>query len=73
MRKLFAIIVGIFLLCSVVSAQQTGSISGTVTLEGDVALPGVVVTATADVLPKMQSTVSDAAGNYRFAALPPGA
>ncbi len=73
MRKQFAIIVGIFLLCSVASAQQTGSISGTVTLEGDVALPGVIVTATADVLPKMQSTVTDAAGNYRFAALPPGA
>jgi hypothetical protein len=73
MRRLFAIIIGIFLLCSVASAQQTGSISGTVTLEDGVGLPGVIVTASADVLPKMQSTVSDAAGNYRFAALPPGA
>ena len=75
MRKLFAIIVGIFLLCSVASAQQTqtGSIEGTVTLEGGEALPGVIVVATADVMPKARSTVTDGAGDYRFAAMPPGA
>jgi len=74
MRKLFVIFIGIFLLCSVASAQQTqtGSIEGTVTLEGGVALPGVAVTATADVMPKARATVTDAAGGYRFPALPPG-
>jgi hypothetical protein len=74
MRRLFAIIVGIFLLCSVASAQQTqtGTIEGTVTLEGGVGLPGVAVTATADVMPKARATVTDAAGRYRFPALPPG-
>ena len=73
MRKLFVIIIGTFLLCSVASAQQTGSVSGIVTLEDGVGLPGVIVTATADVLPKMRSTVTAASGDYRFAALPPGA
>jgi len=75
MRKTFVIIVGFFLLCSVAGAQQTqtGSISGTVTLEGGEALPGVIVTAAADVLPKGRSTVTDAAGSYRFSAMPPGA
>ena len=75
MRKLFAIIIGIFLLCSVASAQQTqtGSISGAVTLEDGEALPGVIVVATADVMPKARSTVTDGAGSYRFSAMPPGA
>ncbi len=75
MRKLFVIIIGSFLLCSVAAAQQTqtGSISGIVTLEDGEPLPGVIVTATADVLPKARSTVTDAVGDYRFVALPPGA
>ena len=75
MRRLFAIIIGIFLLCSVAGAQQTqtGSVSGIVTLESGEGLPGVIVTATADVMPKMRSTVSAAGGEYRFVALPPGA
>ena len=75
MRRLFAIIIGIFLLCSVASAQQTqtGSISGAVTLEDGEALPGVIVVATADVMPKARSTVTDGAGSYRFSAMPPGA
>jgi len=74
MRKLFVIVIGVFLLCSVASAQQmqTGSIAGTVTLGDSEALPGVIVTATADVMPKVRSTVTDAAGDYRFVALPPG-
>jgi len=74
MRRLFVMIVGIFLLCSVASAQQTqtGSIEGTVTLEGGEALPGVIVTATADVMPKARSTVTAASGDYRFIAMPPG-
>jgi len=74
MKKLIVIIIGSFLLCSLAGAQQTqsGAISGTVTLESGEALPGVIVQATADVLPKGRSTVTDAAGNYRFSAVPPG-
>ncbi|MDX2438237.1 MAG: carboxypeptidase-like regulatory domain-containing protein [Acidobacteriota bacterium] len=74
MRKLFVIVIGSLLLCSVAGAQQTqtGSINGTVTLEDGSALPGVIVSATGDVLPKARSTVTDAKGEYRFAVLPPG-
>ena len=74
MRRLFAIVIGSFLLCSVASAQQTqtGSVSGTVTVDGEPA-PGVIVQATADVLPKARATVTGASGDYRLPALPPGA
>ena len=75
MRRFFVICIGVLLLCSVASAQQTqtGSITGIVTLESGEPLPGVAVTATADVLPKPRSTVTDANGEYRFSAIPPGA
>ena len=75
MRRLSAVFIGSFLLCSVASTQQTqtGSIEGTVTLGGGEPLSGVAVQATADVLPKARFTTTSAAGDYRFAALPPGA
>jgi hypothetical protein len=65
--------VGSILLCSVAVAQQTqtGSVSGIVTDAGD-PLPGVIVQATADVLPKARATVTGADGEYRIPALPPG-
>jgi len=74
MRRTSAIIMGIFLLCSVASAQQlqTGGIEGTVTLEDGSPLPGVAVSAVADVMPKARATVTDANGMYRFIAMPPG-
>jgi hypothetical protein len=74
MRRVFVIIIGGLLLCSAVSAQQlqTGTIEGTVTLEGGVGLPGVAVTAAADVMPKARATVTGADGMYRFPAMPPG-
>ncbi len=74
MRRIFAIVIGSLLLCSVAGAQstQTGDINGTVTLEDGSALPGVIVNAVGDVLPKPRSTVTDAQGTYRFAAMPPG-
>ena len=75
MRKLFVIMIGSLLLCSVAGAQQsqTGSIEGTVTLEGGEPLPGVAVSATTATLPRARSTETDANGIYRFAAMPPGA
>ena len=53
MRRIFVMIIGGLLLCSMASAQQlqTGSIEGTVTLSTGEALPGVAVSATADVMP----------------------
>ncbi len=74
MRKVFVIVIGSLLLCSVAGAQQTqtGTINGTVTLDDGSALPGVIVSASADVLPKARSTVTDAKGEYRFAVMPPG-
>ncbi len=74
MRRVCVIIIGGLLLCSVASAQQlqTGGIEGTVTLEDGSPLPGVAVSAVADVMPKARATVTDADGVYRFVAMPPG-
>jgi hypothetical protein len=74
MRRVFIIVIGGLLLCSVASAQQlqTGGIAGTVTLEDGSPLPGVAVSAVADVMPKARSTVTDVNGEYRFVAMPPG-
>ena len=74
MRRFFVIVIGSLLLCSVAGAQstQTGDINGTVTLEDGSPLPGVIIQAVGDVLPRPRSTVSDADGTYRFAAMPPG-
>ena len=75
MRRVFVIVIGSLLLCSAAGAQQlqTGSISGIVTDENGAALPGVIVQATADVLPTGRSSVTAANGGYRFPAMPPGA
>ena len=74
MRKYLVIIIGSLLLCSAAGAQQlqTGAISGYVTNESGEALPGVIVPATADVLPSGRSTVTGTDGTYRFPSLPPG-
>jgi hypothetical protein len=74
MRRVFSVIIGGLLLCSVAGAQQlqTGGIEGTVTLSDGTPLPGVAVSAVADVMPKARATVTDASGQYRFAAMPPG-
>jgi hypothetical protein len=53
-------------------AQQTGAISGKVTDSSNAVLPGVIVTATAEVLPAPRETVTGDAGDYRLPALPPG-
>jgi hypothetical protein len=53
-------------------AQQTGAISGTVTDTSGGVLPGVTVEASADVLPTPRTTVTEANGDYRLPALPPG-
>ena len=53
-------------------AQQTGSISGSVTAVDGSALPGVTVEATSNVLPSARVALTDETGFYRLPALVPG-
>jgi hypothetical protein len=53
-------------------AQQTGSISGRVVDTDGLPLPGVTVEARSNVLPAPRVTVTEANGEYRLPALPPG-
>jgi Carboxypeptidase regulatory-like domain len=64
----------LLLLCSggPASAQQVGAMSGKVTDTAGGVLPGVTVEARSDVLPSPRVTVTEATGEYRLPALPPG-
>ena len=53
-------------------AQQTGSISGTVSSPDGAALPGVTVTAVGDVLPQARTSMTNSNGDYSLSLLPPG-
>ena len=53
-------------------AQQTGSISGRVVDSGGGVLPGVTVEARSKVLPTPSVTTTEANGEFRLPALPPG-
>lgn len=53
-------------------AQQTGSVSGTVTSTDGASLPGVTVEAKSNVLPQPRVTVTAENGEYRFPSLVPG-
>jgi hypothetical protein len=53
-------------------AQQTGSVSGTVTSTDGATLPGVTVEARSNVLPQARVTVTTETGEYRFPQLVPG-
>jgi hypothetical protein len=53
-------------------ASTTGSINGRVADSSGGVLPGVTVTVNSSSLMGVQSRVTDANGNYRFPALPPG-
>jgi outer membrane receptor for ferrienterochelin and colicin len=56
---------------SMVMAQTTASLTGTVTL-GGAALPGVAVTISSPNLQGARTTTTDINGNYNFGGLPPG-
>jgi len=62
----------VFLASTALFAQQTGSISGTVTASDKSALPGVTIEARSNVLPQPRVTTSGVAGEYRLPALIPG-
>ncbi len=53
-------------------AQTTGDIDGVVSDGGGQPLPGVTVEAKSAALQGVRTVVTDAAGRYRFPALPPG-
>ena len=58
---------------NVAYAQTTGAIEGVVTDSNGAPLPGASVTITSPALQGTRMAVTDAAGRYRFPALPPGA
>jgi hypothetical protein len=57
---------------SVWAQEQRGSIEGIVKDSSGGVLPGVTVEARSPRMVGVQTAVSDASGNYRFPALPPG-
>ena len=73
MRRYLLILLAVGVLCTPVFAQETGSVSGTITMDDGTNLPGVTVTAAGEVLPQPRIVVSEAEGGYRFPFLPPGA
>lgn len=70
--RYFVVVVLVSLCASFAVAQQTGSITGTVTATDGSALPGVTVEARSANLPRARVTTSDASGLFRFPELPPG-
>ena len=79
-RRGFQLLLAVLAMCLVTSsvfaqgggASSTGSINGKVSDSSGAVLPGVTVNATSPSAMGVQNTVTDAAGNYRFPALPPG-
>jgi hypothetical protein len=63
---------GCLLISSPAVAQQTGAIGGRVADSSDLPLPGVTVEARSTVLPSPRVTVTEANGEFRLPALPPG-
>ncbi|MEW6338956.1 MAG: carboxypeptidase regulatory-like domain-containing protein [Acidobacteriota bacterium] len=72
MRKLILGCVVLALLAAPAIAQQTGTIIGKVTMDDGAALPGVLVTATSNVLPQARTVSSGGNGDFRLPVLPPG-
>ena len=72
MRRLLGLSTFLLLCAAQAFAQQTGSISGKVTLSDGEALPGVTVEATSSVLPQTRTATTSATGEYRLPLLPPG-
>lgn len=56
----------------VAAASQVAALEGTVVDQNGVALPGVSITIKSTALLGTRAAVSDAAGRFRFPALPPG-
>jgi hypothetical protein len=67
-----AVLFSLVLSAAPLMAQQTGSISGTVTASDGSVLPGVTIEARSEVLPQPRVTVTGGNGEFRLPALPPG-
>jgi hypothetical protein len=68
-----ALVLIVFLLAAVpAAARQSGEITGRITDTSGGVLPGVTVEARSDVVPSPRLAVSEASGDYRLPALPPG-
>ncbi len=74
MKKPILIALALLLISSFTFSQsrETGAITGTVSDEQGSPLPGVNLTLTSPALMGTRTAVSDADGNFRFPALPPG-
>lgn len=75
MKKLAGFLVALMLAISPTAwaqGTQTGTLSGTVTDQDGLVLPGVTVTVTSPALQGARSTVTDGNGVYTLRGLPPG-
>jgi len=75
MKKLSSFVAALVLAISVTAfaqGTQTGSLSGTVTDQDGLALPGVTVTVTSTALQGARTTVTDGNGVYSLPGLPSG-
>ena len=73
-RKTFAVFAFILLLAPLAFSQsrETGAVRGVVTDDQNAPLPGVNVTISGPNLMGVRAFVTDANGEFRFPALPPG-
>lgn len=72
MKKLLCLLALVGLAVAPLAAQQTGSISGKVTLGDGEPIPGVLIQAQSANMPQAVTTSSGADGTYRFPFLTPG-
>jgi len=72
MRRWHTLVIAFTLLCQSVMAQETGSVSGTVTQPNAETLPGVLVVAAGNALATPVTTTTSASGQYALPRVPPG-
>jgi hypothetical protein len=72
MKRLLAVLICVVVCVPAEAQEQRGSIEGIVRDSSGAVLPGVVIEARSPSMAGVQSTVTDAGGEYRFPALPPG-
>lgn len=73
LRRTVPVAVGVLLVASVAGAATTSRLTGTVVDSDSLALPGVTVMLSSDVLiGGQQISISDSTGSFSFSLLPPG-
>jgi hypothetical protein len=70
-RLLLSAAISVLIVASLLGQGTTGSLTGTVTQEGN-PLPGVSVTISSPNMQGTRTSVTNAAGGFSFGALPPG-